>query len=98
MACSKLEGMAIYLVNQACGNDIRAGVYIAQTCYYDPQSAGINVQSPQSASTPRRLTLVFVLEKLWIVNIFLISFSKRKFLMFISYLCKVVISIKNDFF
>ena len=25
--------------------------------YYDPQSAGINVQSPQSESTPRRLTL-----------------------------------------
>ena len=24
---------------------------------YDPQSAGINVQSPQSESTPRRLTL-----------------------------------------
>ena len=32
--------------------------YIAQICYYDPQSAGINVQSPQSATTPRRLTLV----------------------------------------
>ena len=31
--------------------------YIAQICYYDPQSAGINVQSPQSAATPRRLTL-----------------------------------------
>ena len=26
--------------------------------YYDPQSAGINVQSPQSATTPRRLTLL----------------------------------------
>ena len=26
--------------------------------YYDPQSAGINVQSPRSESTPRRLTLV----------------------------------------
>jgi len=26
-------------------------------CYYDPQSAGINVQSPQSESTPERLTL-----------------------------------------
>ena len=25
--------------------------------YYDPQSAGINVQSPQSELTPRRLTL-----------------------------------------
>ena len=30
---------------------------IAQIYYYDPQSAGINVQSPQSESTPRRLTL-----------------------------------------
>ena len=27
--------------------------------YYDPQSAGINVQSSQSESTPRRLTLLF---------------------------------------
>ena len=31
--------------------------YIAQISYYDPQSAGINVQSPQSATTPKRLTL-----------------------------------------
>ena len=23
-----------------------------QICYYDPQSTGINVQSPQNASTP----------------------------------------------
>ena len=30
---------------------------IAQKCSYDHQSAGINVQSPQSATTPRRLTL-----------------------------------------
>jgi hypothetical protein len=30
---------------------------IIQICYYDPQSAGINVQSPQSESTLRRLTL-----------------------------------------
>ena len=30
---------------------------IAQIYYYDPQSAGINVQSLQSESTPRRLTL-----------------------------------------
>ena len=28
---------------------------IAQIYYCDPQSAGINVQSPQSESTPRRL-------------------------------------------
>ena len=25
---------------------------IAQICYYNPKSAGINLQSPQSASTP----------------------------------------------
>ena len=30
---------------------------IAQIYYYDPQSAGINVQSPQSDSNPLRLTL-----------------------------------------
>ena len=30
---------------------------IAQIYYYDHQSAGINVQSPQSESTHRRLTL-----------------------------------------
>ena len=29
---------------------------------YDPQSAGINVQSPQSESTPRRLTLTYLLQ------------------------------------
>ena len=34
---------------------------IAQIYYYDPQSARINVQSPQSESTPRRLTLTFPL-------------------------------------
>ena len=31
---------------------------MAQIYYYDPQSAGINVRSPQSESTPRRLTLL----------------------------------------
>ena len=30
---------------------------IEQIYYYDPQPAGINMQSPQSESTPRRLTL-----------------------------------------
>jgi hypothetical protein len=30
---------------------------IAQIYYYDPQSAGINLQSPQSDSTPWKLTL-----------------------------------------
>ena len=30
---------------------------MAQIYYYDPQSAGINLQSPQSDSTPWTLTL-----------------------------------------
>ena len=30
--------------------------------YMTPQSAGINVQSPQSESTPRRLTLILTLD------------------------------------
>ena len=33
---------------------------IAQIYYYDPQSTGINLQSPQSDSTPWKLTLVSV--------------------------------------
>jgi len=37
---------------------------MAQIYYYDPQSAGINVQSPQSESTPRRLTLVRILQEI----------------------------------
>ena len=28
MACSKLEAMAIYVVKQACGNDIMASAYV----------------------------------------------------------------------
>ena len=35
---------------------------IAQITYYEPQSAGINLQSPQSVSTPRRLTLVQIVD------------------------------------
>ena len=30
---------------------------IAQIYYYEPQSAGITLQSPESETTPRRLTL-----------------------------------------
>ena len=30
---------------------------MAQIDYYDPQSAGIKMQSPESESTPRTLTL-----------------------------------------
>ena len=41
--------------------------------YYDPQSAGINVQSPQIDSTPRRLTLtgtpIFILKYLSAYNL-----------------------------
>ena len=32
MASSKLEAMAIYLVKQACGNDILASVYLGTAC------------------------------------------------------------------
>ena len=48
---------------------------IAQIYYYDPhtQSAGINVQSPQSTTTPRRLTLLINHQKmLLLLNFFLI--------------------------
>ena len=38
---------------------------ITQIYYYDPQSAGINVQSPQSESTLRRLTLTFGPAQTW---------------------------------
>ena len=34
---------------------------IAQIYYYDPQSAGINMESPQSELTSRRLTLGYSL-------------------------------------
>jgi hypothetical protein len=34
---------------------------MAKIYYYDPQSTGINMQSPQKESTPRRLTLVQLL-------------------------------------
>jgi len=37
---------------------------MAQIYYYDPQSARINVQSPQSESTSRRLTLVRILQEI----------------------------------
>ena len=36
--------------------------YIAQICYSDPQSAWINMQSPQSATTPGKLTLELPLD------------------------------------
>ena len=35
--------------------------------YYDPQSVGIKVQSPQSESTPRRLTLTY---NVYVHNVF----------------------------
>ena len=36
---------------------------MAQIYYYEPQSVVINVQSPQSELTPRRLTLTSTLQK-----------------------------------
>ena len=38
---------------------------IAQIYNYDPQSAGINVQSPKSESTPRRLTLMIIVAQIY---------------------------------
>ena len=35
---------------------------LTQIYYYEPQSAEMNVQSPQSESTPRRLTLTLPLK------------------------------------
>ena len=55
MDCSKLEAMAIYLVKQACGNDILVSVYdlkpskymIIQCCYFllDSMCRRINERS-----------------------------------------------------
>ena len=47
---SKRKGKYFYTFNHSYSEK-------SQICYYDPQSAGINMQSPQSATTPRRLTL-----------------------------------------
>ena len=44
---------------------IELPTYIAQIYYYDPQSNRINVQSYQSATTPRRLILVFTHGFIW---------------------------------
>ena len=50
---------------------------IAQVYYYDSQSAGINKQSPESDSTPRRLTLGSTLHFLtsWLNDIFFFFFK-----------------------
>ena len=49
---------------------------IAQIYYYDPQSAGINLQSPQSDSTPWTLTL-YVLTTMYLIGctVFVLSAS-----------------------
>ena len=58
-----IQFSALFLLLSDCYSEKSSNraTYIAQICYiliyYDPQSAGINVQSPQSATTPRRLTL-----------------------------------------
>jgi hypothetical protein len=52
----KRKGKYFYNFNQFYSKVFKKSK-IAQIYYYDPQSAGINLQSPQSESTPRRLTL-----------------------------------------
>ena len=42
-------------------NSSNRATYMAQIYYYDTQSAEINMQSSQSATTPRRLTLLLTL-------------------------------------
>ena len=52
---SKRKGKYFYTFNNFCSekSSKRAKIY-----YYDPQSARINLQSPQSDSTPWTLTLI----------------------------------------
>ena len=52
---------------------------IAQICYYDPQFARINMQSPQSATTHRRLTLVWVKSSKCGLSTFAFCFWKMNF-------------------
>ena len=54
---SKRKGKYFYTFNHFYSEKSSKKSKIAQIYYYDPQSAKINVQSPQSESTPRRLTL-----------------------------------------
>ena len=51
-------GKYFYAFNNFLLQKVFKNSKIAQIYYYEPQPAGINVQSPQSESTPRRLTLV----------------------------------------
>ena len=41
MTCSKLDAMAIYLVKQACGNDILEFVYVQYILHSDIQKLNI---------------------------------------------------------
>ena len=36
------------------------GTYLGRICYYDPWSLGVTLQSPQSTTTPRVLTLISI--------------------------------------
>ena len=55
---SRRKGKYFYTFNNFYSEKSSKKSKIAQIYYYEPQSAGLNVQSPQSESTPRRLTLV----------------------------------------
>ena len=57
LVSKELNHLAAILQHYA-GGLIFMKLKTAQIYYYDPQSAGINMQSPQSESTSRRLTLV----------------------------------------
>ena len=52
---------------------------MAQIYYYDPQSGGINVQSPQSESTPRRQTLINCVPCLFFRNCLFRALSDQLF-------------------
>ena len=57
---------------------------IAQITYYEPQSAGINLQSTQSDSTPRSLPLHQVLSFQSFSNTY-IQFKNEHFFVFFNY-------------
>ena len=52
---------------------------MAQIYYYDPQSGGINMQSPQSESTPRRQTLINCVPCLFFRNCLFRALSDQLF-------------------
>jgi hypothetical protein len=67
MPCSKLEAMAIYVVNQACGNDIMLAVY-KKSFHCVPHIRRARVKQPTTKSTgPWIISYIIVRKKTWIV-------------------------------